>query len=535
MVIAVLLLGVTGGCKVTGDDIEYWKGTVKGPRKILAVLLSDKYPMELRTEAAMALVEMRPRQQTQSYDKVDGVEVLRNRAFPELETETRVELIDRMVPELKKLMKEGGSSDEKKEGKGPPPIQVRAKDAAFYIIKYGSPSDKARSQLMDSLMSWYVEDFNGRFLKGRTTAKQAVEDFGAPAAKQLVDALNSHMPQQALVKIAELIKRWGDDAAQKRAAKRLVEIEKEMESDKFIGWLEDNIRKELKRQNDGEVEEERVQAVALLNRHKWINEGAIPAMKHLASRDVAADRLMEIATGKADDKAMKKHRDKILKSLSDKRRKQYAGELAKRWVDRRQRALQALEGNAKEEYLDDLLKLALNEDNPAKVRAYAFDRIGDTGSKKALPKLWPLVEKTGNPSLRGTAGELCLSIGGADVVGKFFSKLPEEEGVEYAREELTGYAKRLSQMSPPPTEMLRGQLKSSDWWDRVIALRYLERRGTKDDVSRIEKLAGDKAKATGPNWQKGATVGKVAEQALEGLKERVSEGDGQDKPAEQGE
>ena len=59
-VCALLLLGLfaSAGCKVTADDIEYWKGTVKGPGKIVAVLLAERYPMELRTQAALALVEM---------------------------------------------------------------------------------------------------------------------------------------------------------------------------------------------------------------------------------------------------------------------------------------------------------------------------------------------------------------------------------------------------------------------------------------------------------------------------------------------
>jgi hypothetical protein len=56
--LAVMALSALLGCKVNSDDIEYWRRTVKGPRKIVAVLLSDHYSLELRTRAATALVEM---------------------------------------------------------------------------------------------------------------------------------------------------------------------------------------------------------------------------------------------------------------------------------------------------------------------------------------------------------------------------------------------------------------------------------------------------------------------------------------------
>ena len=57
-VLAMLALSALLGCKVNSDDLEYWRRTVKGPRKIVAVLLSDHYDIELRTRAATALVEM---------------------------------------------------------------------------------------------------------------------------------------------------------------------------------------------------------------------------------------------------------------------------------------------------------------------------------------------------------------------------------------------------------------------------------------------------------------------------------------------
>ena len=72
---ALLCLGL-GGCKVTSEDIDYWTGTMKGPGKIVAVLMADKYEDELRVYAGTALVRMEPR------EDVDGVSELQAAVSP---------------------------------------------------------------------------------------------------------------------------------------------------------------------------------------------------------------------------------------------------------------------------------------------------------------------------------------------------------------------------------------------------------------------------------------------------------------------
>ncbi|MFW5921126.1 MAG: hypothetical protein ACOCUS_04745 [Polyangiales bacterium] len=496
--IAVLaLLLVFSGCKVTGEDIEYWKGTIKGPGKIVAVLLSDKYPMELRTQAAMALVEM-------ERNDVDGVAELQ-RALQRIDDKTRLEIVDAMVPKLEALMKgEGSAQQEDDELTGPPPRQVRAKDAAYLLTSHANP--QARKKLIDAVVGWYTVDFNGRSLAGHYSAEQIIRSLGAPAASRLVEALNAQMPQRALVKIAELIGQLGSDETKARAAERLVKIEKEMEGKEFLGWLKDKIGDSLEEQGR-DVEDKRILAVAAVNREKFINEGALPAMKHLGDQKIVVDRLLEIASTEPDEKS------------------------AKHMTERRKKALQALEGHVSEKHLEQVLALALGEDNPVPVRDYAFDRVGDIRSKKAIPELWPLVANGDNEEdaqrLRWRAGELVLAIGGKEVVSKFLEELPSGQDVEYAAQELEGFARRMGQMKPPPEELVVDQLDSDQWWDRVIGLRFLERKGTEEDIPRMKKLIGDEAEVKGPNWEEGWTVGDVAKDAIEKLKERLAEPEGE--------
>ena len=59
--LALFLAAGVVGCRTTTEDVHRWANTLQGPRKLVAVLTHHKYPMELRVEAAMTLVRMKPR------------------------------------------------------------------------------------------------------------------------------------------------------------------------------------------------------------------------------------------------------------------------------------------------------------------------------------------------------------------------------------------------------------------------------------------------------------------------------------------
>lgn len=469
------LVALLSGCKVGAEDIEYWKGTVKGPGKLVAVMLADKYEMDLRTQAALALVEM------DRTDK-DGTQELQQ-ALQRLDETTRTEIVSKMIPGLEAQMRQ---RDPKAEGSASP-AQIRAKDAAFVLTHHASAEGKAR--LTQAVVGWYVEDFNGRSLAGHYSAEQVVRELGSPAAKVLLGGLEAKLPQQALVKMAQLIGQLADQAAKKEAADRLVAIEKEMEGEEFLNWIKKTIQEQAA-ESGKEIEPARLLAAAQLNRDNFINEGAIPAMKWLSDVPVVKQRLLALASTPANTEAGN---------------------------TRRMRALQALEGKVGKEDLQQVLALALDTNNPTEVRDYAFDRVGDIKSPEALPSLWPLVTNNDDQRLRWRAGELVLTIGGPGVVEELFAKLPS--GAEYPPEELEGYATRMGQMNPLPTEQARKLLSSANWYARVAAIHFLERRGNQDDLKRLQAATADKAPIKGPRWGKTKTVGDVAEEALENAKQ----------------
>jgi hypothetical protein len=112
------------------------------------------------------------------------------------------------------------------------------------------------------------------------------------------------------------------------------------------------------------------------------------------------------------------------------------------------------------------------------------------------------------------------------VLPEFFSKLPNTAGVSYEPEELDGYAQRMAQMSPAPRDIALAQLQSANWWDEVIALHYFQRKGSEADVAAMDPLTKNTTPVKGKRWEKGDTVGKVAERAIAGLRERLKEAAG---------
>ncbi|MBN1655624.1 MAG: hypothetical protein JXA30_17790 [Deltaproteobacteria bacterium] len=431
----------------------------------------------------MALIKM-------ERQDVDGIAELQ-RAMQGLDEESRNQIIAGMLPELEKIMRGPADSKSRDLDSGPSAVEIRAKDASFLLVTFAD--QKSREKLTRAIINWYVVDFQGRNLTGNYSAEQIVRALGAPAATILTEALSAKLTQQTTIKIAELVSQLGTDAAKEKAGIALIKIENEMESEGFLQWLRDEISKQMvesKEKPDSSV----VDKAAELNRHKFIVDGAIPAMKYLASQKAVADRLIEIASNASSEA---------------------------RIVERRVCALQALEGSATKEHLEKLLSLALSAETPVAVRDYAFDRVGDIRSPEAIPPMWPLVQDAKNQRLRWRAGELVLAIGEQNILEQFFSALPSGREVTYEPEELEGYAVRMSQMNPLPVDVARAQLSSPYWWNRVIALNFFERRGTKDDVARLKKLLKDDTKVQGKGWKAEDTVGKVAERTLEALQERL--------------
>ena len=207
--LAGLLIVALSGCEATSEDIERWKGTQRGPAKITAVIVDDRYSDELRGQAAMALVEIADWEHFQvALDRLAG--------------QDRQGVIHAMVPRLGEMYTAGTAAASEE---GPTDEQVLAKDAMIDIYGLATPEDQLA--LQEHLLHWTTSDFNAHFLPGRRNISVIVERVGAPATVGLAKAL---VPENTLVagKMCELIREHGDDESKRLASKNLVNIGKSL-------------------------------------------------------------------------------------------------------------------------------------------------------------------------------------------------------------------------------------------------------------------------------------------------------------------
>ncbi len=489
LVLVVLVsLVVSFGCKVQREDVEWWKTTVKGPGKIVAVVLANKYPVELRVQAAQALVEMeRP--------DADGLRLL-NTAIQRLDPAERSQIVDQLVPGLIEVMfRSTGTAGNGDGALQTTDLNKRAKDAAFVVAPHASPD--AREKLTEAVMRWYAQDFPGRSLAGNYSLEQVTEAFGTSAARQLVPTLGPALANEGITKVAELIARFGDPTIKEAAARKLVEMSQSIDTAAYT----ERFNAEVKARFPNATPEQLGRGTAQL-RERRFNDAVVVAMRSLAAQPVVATRLAEIAVGQTNPPNVDP--EAIL--------------------TRRSGALVALRGKARRDQLPAILQLALAKQVPPAVRDNAFDVIQEIGGTGALPELWrSLADPTTDQRMRWRVADLILALGGNAVVNEFFAKLPAAREEGYAPEELASYAQRMSAMVPEPSEIIRQKLISDRWWDRVIALRYLEKRGTQNDLARVRELKTDTTAVKGPGWPAELpNVGKVAESVETAMRERLT-------------
>ncbi len=204
LLLSVVLLAA---CNVTSKDIETWKTTQKGPDKLAAVLLDDRYSPELRAEAALALAEIG---QWDKYDK----------AMEAVEAESRRGVVNVLVPMLIENIHSGNAPPSP-----PTSSQVAAKDALRTVLQYAEGNVKSRVE--DTLVEWCVADFNHRFFAGRYSIEVVLESVGEPAGDKLAEALKPDF--LAYDKVTEILTRIGNKEAKAKAGKNLVAIAKTRE------------------------------------------------------------------------------------------------------------------------------------------------------------------------------------------------------------------------------------------------------------------------------------------------------------------
>ena len=191
------------GCEIDQEKIDLWKTTENGPKKLAGALIDPEQPMEIRTNAAIALVEIT------NWD-------LYREAFQKMDKGDAQKVIAALAPQLAQVSK--GENAGKPE-ETPTKRQIDAKDGLYLLLDFAGP--ETRDAVEKPLIAWCVEgNYNIRAMAGypvRTIAKK----IGGPAAQALTKLLN--MDQIAVEPIAKLVRDVGDASALAMASKHVAE------------------------------------------------------------------------------------------------------------------------------------------------------------------------------------------------------------------------------------------------------------------------------------------------------------------------
>lgn len=446
------------GCRVSSDDVEAWAHKKSGPKKLAAVLTHEKYPLDIRIDAAMTLATM-PSRSGQAVGLVGSDEspgLLS--ALESLPSGRRAQILEGMLPRLKEGIvqapKEDGHDD-----------SLPAKDAAFALLTQNDGrlvADPAvRAELESALGIWAQTSFERRFedtsqLYGMEQVLRLLRTKGVTNLPQLMTADFKH-----LAAVAKLIRELGDNATQLEASKKLVSIAESVDSP---AWREAKSKavqaaneasglkvteKQLEKQLEIYQEEELLRIFGAMK-----NVGQAPITGYLIG---------------------------YAKSTSHPEK-------------RRAAALAGLEGNLDRknpEHAKFVLDLLSDDDAPDSVRDGAARRVGELSRDQVASRLYSLFNDK-RWQVRWTAASLLLKMSEAKDLPEFMNQLGKIKSM--ALSEPLAYGPLLQDVKgeAPETIVARYSASSFPAPVRLTAFGYYYRYGDARDANALEAHRADK-------------------------------------------
>ena len=460
---AILTIGLGAtGCRTTDADVHRWANTAQGPRKILAVLTHDKYSLDLRVEAAMTLVRMKPRG-----GRRIGIEALA-KALSELPPATRAKIVTPMIPQLEASMKK--PPPEAQAGQPPPPdASIPDKDAAFALLTHDGAvlieDENSQKRLKAALAHWCAADFNRRLEDSsqKYGVEQVLRYLSADGVRQLPDLIVPNAKK--IDKLSKLIANLGDDKTKARASANLVKVATQIDSQK---WLDQKAPAVEAANKASKLEPTKEQFQAQLEQFQEEELLRAFASMKLVGSKASVSYLLNYA---ADHKKPEK---------------------------RRATALAALEGHIDKndkKQVDTLLDIAEADDekSPTTVRGQALNRIGELPRGLVVDRLYKLFSKD-NWKIRWVAAELVLKMSEAKHLPEFFRKLSAARGMSMSEPLLYG--------SLLPKLKGGDGLKLAEKYAtgahsvnvRLSALGYFYEHGDKTQLGKVARYENDRAK-----------------------------------------
>lgn len=464
----VVALGVgLAGCRTGSDDIERWANTAQGPRKLVAVLTHDKYPMELRLEAAMTLIRMKPRGGRrigiQGTDEQPGL----IGALQQMDPANRSAIVAQLVPALTtEIVK---APPPAQAGQAPPAdVSTPYKDAAFALLVTDGGSlvsdVKLQQDLRTALATWASTNFAERMDDSSQLfgMEQVLRELKADGVRKLPDLM---LPGAAKVdRMADLVADFGDPATKLRASQKLVTIAQQTASEE---WIKQKAPAVEQANKASKLNPKPEQFRAQLEQYQEEELLRVFASMKRVGGQPSVDFLLGFAQNKAN---------------SDKKRAN---------------ALAALQGNLDRNnpaHANGVLAIASAADTPDQVRDVALQRVGEFPRATVVERLYGLFDNE-NWKVRWVAAELILRMSDTGQLPEFFDKIGKAPGM--AITEPLRYGALIADMKGPktPKDAVQPYLGSARPVEaRLTALGYYYAAGTPDDLGQLSSFADDKTR-----------------------------------------
>ena len=450
----------TTGCAVSESDVHRWEGTERGPEKLVAVLTHDKYSMQLRTEAALSLIRMKPRA-----GKRIGIDMLVP-ALASLDDDSRRKVVIGMTPELVKQI-EQPPPQKKPDGTMEADASIPFKDAAFAMMSHEPPlvgDEKSKADLTASLIKWTNTDFEDRIENGAQAygVEQMARFFGAPAVKGLPPMMLETSTK--VDRMAGLIADLGDPDTKLRASEQLKHLAEGIDSPAWIAKQKSLVQEANKRAGQNVNEQQLQQQLDKFQEQELIK--IFTSMKRVGGRPVI---------------------DYCLKFAANPKNSE----------ERRVAALAALEGRVERTNtadVDKVFDIAKDENTPDKVRDLAFARLGELPKEQIVPKLYTLFEPH-KWKVRWVAASLVLKTMTTKGLPEFMRHLPKTPAQKMGLSEPLTYGGLIAKMDAPsgepkPRDAIAPYLGTKELGPKLTALGYFYQ-GKKADVSVVQSYGAD--------------------------------------------
>lgn len=480
--LAVSMALGSAACRTTTDDVDRWANTAQGPRKLIAVLTHDKFPLDLRVEAALSLIRMKPRGGRavglQGSDEQIGL----IDALSHLPAAGRIQIVTRLAPRLEEAMKRAPAPGEGDES-------FPYKDAAFAILTHDEGAlvtdEKVRSQLRAALAGWVIGNFSERMDNSSQLygLEQVLRELKADGVRPLPD-LVAENPKK-IDRIASLVAELGDAETKVRTAETLVAVGRKVDSPAWI--------------------KEKQPVVEAANQASKLN----PTPEQFRAQ---LDQYQEEELLRVFSSMKQVGQAPIVDYLLAYARNANNSE------KRRAAALAALEGNLNRNdarHAQAILAIASDKETPDGVRDVALRRVAEMPRQLVVEDLYRLFSDE-NWKVRWVAAELVLQMSQTEHLSEFMQKLGAVKNL--ALTEPLRYGALIAKLkgSPKPPALVDAFAERDNPAPaRLAALGYYYDQGTPSELSKVQVHATD-----------GARVPRCAED-VEGCEWRCAIGEGQ--------